>query len=90
MTWTGWARVTEVDGSVVTAVAQADEKLKPYEHLYAGTPHEQTEMPGLQSNTEGVLKSVELKFTFEGEPGLEEGDLVNVHGHFDGKQSKEE
>jgi hypothetical protein len=40
-------------------------------------------VPALSSNTEGKLRSVEVRLVFdEDEPPLAVGDVININGHF--------
>jgi len=90
MTWTGHFTVQDVSdgpGPIdVLLTAAADEKIQPYKGKpqYAGSPHEDTEVQALASNTEGKLRSAELKLVFdEDEAPLQVGDVVPVNGNFD-------
>jgi hypothetical protein len=88
MTWSGWFTVQDVgDGPApidVLAVANADDKVKPYTGpQYAGSDFADQEVPALSSNTEGKLRSVEVRLVFDvDEPPLAVGDVININGHF--------
>lgn len=89
MTWTGWVTVQDVsDGPApidVLLTADADEKVQPFKDnpQFAGSPNADAEQPALTSNTEGKLRSVEIKMVFdEDDPPLAIGDVVNIQGHF--------
>jgi hypothetical protein len=99
MTWTGWATVQDVsDGPApidVLLTASADEKVQPFKDnpQYAGSPsaYGDHEMPALTSNTEGKLRSIEIKMVFdEDEAPLAVGDIVNINGHFTKRPPAEE
>jgi hypothetical protein len=57
---------------------------------FAG-PNADAEMPALASNTEGKLRSIEIKMVFdEDEAPLAVGDIVNINGHFTKRLPAEE
>lgn len=73
MTWTGRLRVTEVENSTAVATARADEQV---------WLDNDTNVPALTSNTEGALRSVEVRFEFDGDAPLAVGTVLTVSGHF--------
>lgn len=79
MTWSAWVEVADVSEGpapiTVLAVANAGETCDPYG---AGQG-----APTLISNTEGKIRSIEVRFVFdEDDPPLAVGDLLHVSGHF--------
>lgn len=89
MTWTANCTVQDVSdgpGPIdVLAVANADETVRPYAHL-TGSPHQDHEQPAVISNTEGKIRSVEVRLVLdEDETKLKPGDIIAVTGHFDSR-----
>jgi hypothetical protein len=69
----------------VLLAASADETVQPFKDnpQLAGSPQSDAEQPALTSNTEGKLRSIEIKMVFdEDEAPLAVGDIVNIIGHF--------
>jgi hypothetical protein len=88
VTWTGHFTVQDVsDGPApidVLLTASADEKVKPFKGL--GGDFTEHECAALTSNTEGKLRTAELRLVFdEDEAPLSVGALVTVNGHFNRK-----
>lgn len=89
MTWSAWATVQDVSdgpGPIdVLLTASADEKVQPFKDnpQFAGSPQVDQEFPALSSNTEGKLRSIEIRMVLdEDEAPLAVGDIVNINGHF--------
>lgn len=85
MTWTARATVQDVsDGPApidVIAVANADETWTPT----GQNPDSEFTYSCVQSNTEGKIRSVEVKLVLdEDETALKPGDVVQLTGHFNG------
>ena len=82
MTWTARATVQDVsDGAapiVVLAVANADET---YDGAAFGQPEQK--YPCVTSNTEGKIRSVEIKLVLDEDASpLQPGDVIQLSGHF--------
>jgi hypothetical protein len=93
MTWSANLRVQDVsDGPRpidVLLVADASATVKPYEGREDVPPETRDfEQPEIISNTEGKIKSLELKIVLdEDSTTLKPGDRVSVNGHFDARAS---
>lgn len=86
MTWSAHFTVQDVsDGPApidVLCVANADETVKPFAHI-EGSQHQDYEAAGVTSNTEGVIRSIELKFVLDQDTSpLKVGDTFSLSGHF--------
>lgn len=84
MTWTGRLTVQDVsDGpapiDVLATVAAGDTWEAP------GSDGSARTMPSLYSNTEGKIKSIELRIVLdEDQTAVKVGDTIQVQGHFQG------
>lgn len=95
MTWHAYVTVQAVTeefdphGWEVTLVAHAGERVQPYKSdpKYAGSSYREDTVPAITSNTEGQLRTVELRLLVDGQHApLAVGDIVSIGGHFDRRQ----
>lgn len=82
MTWTGRFTVQDVsDGPAPIDVLATVEAGDTWEA--PGSDGSTHTMPSLYSNTEGKIRSVELRIVFdEDQTAIKVGDVIEVSGHF--------